>query len=84
MAQIKFVVPDDLAERFKRAVLRKHGKLALSAEGAKAMQMYLEQDRPPASSKPRPDPLLSAIGLATSKGRARPSALRDKDRLYGE
>lgn len=80
MAQIKFVVDDDLAERFKRAVLRKRGKLALSAEGAKAIQLYLEQAS--AGSAPGPDPLLAAIGAATSKG-ARPNALHDKHALYG-
>lgn len=83
MAQIKFVVEDGLAERFKRAVLKKHGKLALSAEGAKAIQLYLEQGSPAEAAGSRADPLLGAIGAATSKSRARPNALRDKRTLYG-
>ena len=84
MAQIKFVVEDDLAERFKRAVLKKHGKLALSAEGAKALQLYLDQAGPSQrATEDQPDPLLGAIGAATSKGNTRPNALQDKQRLYG-
>jgi hypothetical protein len=82
MAQIKFVVEDDLADRFKRAVLRRRGKLALSDEGAKALRLYLAQ--PPApDSTPEADPLLEAIGSATSKAGPRPSALKDKHALYG-
>ncbi|MFA5942929.1 MAG: hypothetical protein WC876_00490 [Candidatus Thermoplasmatota archaeon] len=82
MAQIKFVVADDLAERFKRAVLKKHGKLSLSAEGAKALQLYLDQPSSVSAKDAGPDPLLGAIGAATSKG-TRPNALQDKHGLYG-
>lgn len=84
MAQIKFVVEDDLAERFKRAVLKKRGKLALSDEGAKALQLYLDQSPSnQTAAKTGPDPLLGAIGAATSKGASKPSALQDKHALYG-
>lgn len=78
MAQIKFVVDDGLAARFKRAVLQKHGKLAISAEGARALQLYLDQDDTRLAG---PDPLLDAIGSATSKA-GRPNALKDKQHLY--
>lgn len=81
MAQIKFVLDDALVEQFKRAVLKKHGKLALSEEGAHALRLYLRQASivPP---EPQLDPLLAAIGLATSTG-SRPNALRDKRDLHG-
>lgn len=84
MVQLKFVVDDALAERFKRAVLAKHGKLELSREGAVAIRMYLDaQPRGPA--RPRRDPLLDAIGMASSAARgARPDALREKKALYDE
>ncbi len=82
VAQLKFVVDDDLADRFKRAVLRKHGKMALSEEGAKAIRLYLEG---PAAKEmgEQADPLLAAIGAATSKAGPRPNALKDKHALYG-
>lgn len=80
MAQLKFVVDDALAERFKRAVLRKRGKLALSDEGAHALRLYLDQT--PTAPEGR-DSLLDSIGAATSKASARPSALKDKQALYG-
>lgn len=83
MAQLKFVVADDLADRFKRAVLNKRGKLALSDEGAKAIQLYLDQASSAQVGASGPDPLLGAIGVATSNGRTRPSALDDKHALYG-
>lgn len=83
MAQIKFVVDDDLADRFKRAVLRKRGKLALSDEGAKALRLYLEQGTSAPAPVGQADPLLGAIGAATSKAGGRPNALKDKQALYG-
>lgn len=83
MAQIKFVVADDLAERFKRAVVKKRGKMALSEEGAKAIRLYLEQTPEPKAASKTADPLLGAIGAATSKGGPRPNALKDKRALYG-
>lgn len=81
--QLKFVVDQALAEQFKRAVLRKHGKMNLSQEGAEALRLYLREPegrRPPAGR----DPLLQVIGSARSTTPARPSALRDKRRLYDE
>lgn len=81
--QIKFVVDDALAERFKRAVLAKRGKLELSREGEEALRLYLrEQERAP--RRPARDPLLDAIGMVRSKGRVRPDALQDKKSLYDE
>jgi hypothetical protein len=81
MAQIKFVVEDELAEQFKRAVLKRRGKLALSDEGAKAIQLYLDST-PAEPAAPAEDPLLKAIGIATSKGGPRPNALASKRSLY--
>jgi hypothetical protein len=75
--QLKFVLDDDLAERFKRAVLAKHGKLELSKEGAEAIRLYL-RERP---AKARPGSLLDLIGSASSK-KGRPHAARDKRALY--
>lgn len=79
--QLKFVVDDALAERFKRAVLARRGKLELSREGAEALRLYLRE-----AARPRRrnlhDPLLDAVGIGAS--RARRSALADKKRLYDE
>ncbi len=80
--QIKFVIEDELAERFKRTVLKRRGKMALSDEGAKAIQLYLEQSPTQPTNATAPDPLLSAIGAATSKGGPRPNSLKDKRALY--
>lgn len=80
--QIKFTVEDELAERFKRAVLKRRGKMALSDEGAKAIELYLGQTPAASGRVEAPDPLLGAIGAATSKGGPKPNALRDKRALY--
>lgn len=80
-SQIKFVVDSDLADRFKQAVLRRRGKLDLSREGAKALQLYL-RDQTAARATSKPDPILAVIGIASSKGRV--NALTDERRLYDE
>ncbi|MHB8586988.1 MAG: hypothetical protein ACYDDF_14255 [Thermoplasmatota archaeon] len=82
-SQIKIVVDDDLANRFKAAVLSKCGKLAISREGARALELYLAHEGQQAPPKGAPDPLLQSLGMATSKGRGRPDAKRDKKALYG-
>lgn len=79
--QLKFVVDRALADRFKRVVLEKHGKLNLSREGEEALRLYLREVEGRASAPGR-DPLLSVIGIARSTTATRPDARRDKRRLY--
>ena len=80
--QVKMLIDKTLAERFKQAVLARHGKLNLSREGEEAIRLYL-QARPQAPSASRRDPLLTIIGIGASKTKPRPDALRDKRALYG-
>lgn len=82
--QIKFTVPEELAERFKRAVLEKHGKLELSKEGAVALRGYLRDTKACRGKKSKRDPILDVIGLFASSGRKRYNALVDKKALYEE
>jgi hypothetical protein len=80
--QIKITVDDELAERFKRAVIEKHGKLELSKEGAEALRLYLlEYHRP---RRGRRDPLLDAIGMFKGRKGEKYDALKDKKALYTE
>lgn len=79
--QLKFVVDSSLAERFKRAVLAKRGKLELSREAEEALRLYLEREaREPAPRRTK-DPLLAVIGICASSG-PKPNALADKQGLY--
>lgn len=80
-AQIKFVVEKEIADRFKRAVVARRGKLDLSREGENAMRLYLRELEKPV--EPRAvDSLLGIIGIASSRGTRRPNALSEKRALY--
>ena len=85
MAQVKLVVDDDLARRFKQTVLAKRGKMETSREGEEALKLYLEKNKdftPTKRSKKTKkrgdqgiDPILHFIGAVKSKGK--PNALED-------
>jgi len=76
MAQVKFIVDEELLKRFKQVVIRKRGKIELTPEGEEALRLYIQKYEN-LESRPRaePDPLTEAIG-AVSTGRRR-SALED-------
>lgn len=83
MTQVKFTVDSALANRFKEAVVRRRGKLDLSREGAEALRLYLGHVAAE-TREPGKEPVLKVLGIATSRGKARPNALADKRRLYEE
>jgi hypothetical protein len=83
LTQIKFTVDSALANRFKEVVVRRRGKLDLSREGAEALRLYLERVNTE-MREPAKEPVLKVLGIATSRGKARPNALADKRRLYEE
>lgn len=76
------MVDRTLAERFKRAVVERRGRLDLSREGEEALRLYLRerQAKAPPTEK---DPLLKAIGMLRSTG-GRVNAMEDERRLYDE
>jgi hypothetical protein len=76
MAQVKFVIDDELLKKFKQIVIRRRGKIELTPEGEDAIRLYIEKYEGAADGKPRGiDSLARAIG-AIRTGRVR-SALQD-------
>lgn len=79
MAQVKFVIDDELLRKFKQIVIKKRGKIELTPEGEDAIRLYVEKYeglvRPPAGE----DPLVKVIA-AVKTGKAR-SALEDLKEL---
>ena len=71
MGQIKILASDKVLEDFKKIVLAKHGKLALSAEGEEALKMYIKKYAYLLKKlvPPEDDPLKDVIGAVRSKGR---------------
>ena len=87
MAQIKFNVDDELAKKFRQAVLSKNGKLQVSHEGEEALKLYLKMNnyqraaKRSRGSKDR-DPIFNVIGVIRSRGR--PDALKELKKLEEE
>ncbi len=80
MAQVKFVIDDELLKKFKQIVIKKHGKLDLTPEGEEAIRLYIKRhEEREERSHGAEDPLITAIG-AIRTGRAR-SALHDLKEL---
>lgn len=80
MAQVKFVIDDELLKKFKQIVIKKHGKIKLTPEGEDAIRLYVEKYEGLITSSPsRKDPLARAIGSIHS-GKVR-SALDDLKEL---
>jgi hypothetical protein len=75
MAQVKFVIDDQLLKKFKQIVIRKRGKIELTPE-EDAIRLYVEKYRGLIEERPREgEPLAQAIG-ALNTGTTR-SALED-------
>ena len=76
MAQVKFVVDEELLKKFKQIVIKRRGKIELTPEGEEALKLYIQKYGGSDSElRGRPDPLNAIIGsIRTGKRR---SALRD-------
>ena len=76
MAQVKFVIDDELLKKFKQIVIKRRGKIELTPEGEDAIRLYIEKYGNALDDEPRrSDPLKRAIGaIHTGKGR---NALKD-------
>ena len=71
MIQLKLIVDEELAKKFKQAVLAKRGKVEVSREGAEALKLYLEKNKQLLET-PRPhrtDPIVQIIGAVKTTGR---------------
>jgi hypothetical protein len=76
MAQVKFVIDDELLKKFKQIVIKKHGKIDLTPEGEEAIRLYIKKyEDLEKRSGGADDPLITAIGIVRT-GKAR-SALYD-------
>ena len=83
MAQVKFVIDDQLLKKFKQIVIRKRGKIELTPEGEDAIRLYVEKYRGLIEERSREgEPLADAIGALNTR-RTR-SALDDLKRLESE
>jgi hypothetical protein len=83
MAQVKFVIDDQLLRTFKQIVIKKRGKIELTPEGEDAIRLYIERYRGLIEERPREsEPLADAIGAVRTR-RTR-SALDDLKRLESE
>ena len=79
MAQVKFVVDEELLKRFKQIVIKRRGKIELTPEGEEALKLYIQKYENLGSSSRGIDSLNAAIG-AISTGKKR-SALQDLKEL---
>jgi len=80
MAQIRIVVSKEIAEKFKKIVLAKHGKLELDIEGEEALKLYvLKYEHLLLKPSPRDDPLKDIIGIGSSSEKR--NVLEDLERL---
>jgi hypothetical protein len=79
MAQVKFVIDDELLKKFKQIVIRRRGKIELTPEGEEAIRLYVKKYEDLEMKQAEDDPLIAAIG-AVHTGKAR-SALKDLKEL---
>jgi hypothetical protein len=79
MAQVKFIVDEQLLKKFKQIVIKRRGKIELTPEGEEAIRLYVKKYEHPEGKKGKDDPLVAAIG-AVRTGKAR-SALKDLKEL---
>lgn len=79
VAQVKFVIDDELLRKFKQIVIKKRGKIELTPEGEDAIRLYIKKYEGLITSPGEKDPLAKAIGsIRTGKVR---SALDDLKEL---
>jgi len=87
MAQVKFVVDEELLNRFERAVIERRGKIEFAPEVEEALRLYIEKyegKRGAGDDGGRDDPLIAAIGAVSTekkKDGERRSALLDLKEL---
>jgi hypothetical protein len=83
MAQVKFVIDDELLKKFKQIVIKRRGKIELTPEGEDAIRLYIEKYGSVLDDEPRRvDPLRGAIGVIhTGKDR---NALKDLKELEAQ
>ncbi len=69
MTQLKFLLDDELAKKFKQIVLAKRGKIELTPEGEDAIRLYIEKYERLLQSKKslETDPLARITGKVRSK-----------------
>ncbi len=80
MAQVKFVVNEELLRKFKQIVLAKHGKIELTPEGEEALRLYISKYGSLIEGRHRGGgSLAKVIGAVTSGGTR--NALRDLKEL---
>jgi hypothetical protein len=79
MAQVKFVIDEELLKKFKQIVIKRRGKIELTPEGEEAIRLYVKKYEDLERKKAEDDPLIAAIG-AVRTGTAR-SALKDLKEL---
>jgi hypothetical protein len=79
MAQVKFVVDDELLKKFKQIVIKRRGKIELTPEGEEALRLYIQKYESSESGPGEgPDPLSAIIGsLRTGKARSALSDLKE-------
>ena len=83
MAQVKFVIDDELLKKFMQIVIRRRGKMELTPEGEDAIRLYIAKyEALLAPVDCEEDPLSGAIG-ALRTGKAR-SALRELKELESQ
>ena len=76
MAQVKFIVDEELLKRFKQVVIKRRGKIELTPEGEEALKLYIQKyENAETGPQKEGDPLTDAIG-AISTGKRR-NALDD-------
>jgi len=79
MAQVKFVVDDELLKKFKQTVIKRRGKIELTPEGEEALKLYIQKYAGSESGPIEgPDPLSAIIGsLRTGNKRSALSDLKE-------
>lgn len=79
MAQVKFVVDDELLKKFKQTVIKRRGKIELTPEGEEALRLYIQKYEDSGNAHSGgPDPLSAIIGsLRTGKKRSALSDLKE-------
>jgi hypothetical protein len=66
LAQVKFEVEDELLEKFRQIVIRKHGKLELAIEGEEAIRLYVRKYESLIKNPKGKRSLARAIGMIES------------------
>jgi len=79
MAQVKFIVDEELLKKFKEIVIKKRGKIELTPEGEEALRLYIQKYGNLEVAPRKRDPIVTAIGAI--KTGEKNNALRDLKEL---